>query len=182
MASDEAIVISGFIYYFAYGSNMHLERMCGRIVSAQPVETAVLSGYVLKFNKLGRDGSGKCSVDEHVAHHVAGVVYRIRTGCLSRLDRIEGAGYRRKRVRVRGLWADRAYQAYCYQARSVAIDNDCLAYGWYRDIVVRGAVHHGLPPAYIERLKQFPIRADPNRHRHRQQLAVLQPRITGQAR
>jgi hypothetical protein len=168
--------IPGFTCYFAYGSNLHLERMRARIASAQPVETAVLSHHILKFNKRGRDGSGKCSVAEYAGHHVAGVVYRIRSGHLSRLDRIEGTGYRRRLVLVRGLQTERAYKAHCYLARPVAVDDDCVAYDWYRDLVVTGAEYHGLPPAYIERLKQFPVRVDPNSHRHRQQLAASRPR------
>ena len=33
---------------------------------------------------------------------------------------------------------------------------------WYRDLVVAGAIEHGLPPRYVEELARVPAAADPD--------------------
>ena len=80
---------------------MHLERMIDRLSRVHVVETAILVEYALAFNKRGRDGSGKCNVIPHAGRRVPGVVYRLDATALSRLDRIEGSGYRRVQVTLR---------------------------------------------------------------------------------
>lgn len=163
----------GAIYYFAYGSNMHLGRIIDRLSRVQIVETAWLAEHALTFNKRGRDGSGKCNVIPYAGRRVPGAVYRLEATALSRLDRIEGSGYRRVPVVVSGIRSQRRYRANCYVAKSVAIDNSWIAYDWYRDIVAAGAAALGLPVDHIDWLQAHPTRSDPNRRRHRQNAAVL---------
>lgn len=163
----------GTTLYFAYGSNLHVGRLRARIRGVVPVESALLPGHALRFNKRGRDGSGKCSVVPHAGAEVAGVIYQITRTGLVRLDRFEGSGYRRSPIVVHGLDSGRRYRAHCYVAKASAIDDSCVAYDWYRDIVVAGAESHGLPAAYIDRLRATPARPDPNGRRRRQQVALL---------
>ena len=163
----------GTTLYFAYGSNLHVGRLLARIQDAVPVESALLPRHALRFNKRGRDGSGKCSVVPHAGAEVAGVIYRIARTGLARLDRFEGSGYRRNPIVVHGLDSGRRYRAHCYVAKAAAIDDACVAYDWYRDIVVAGAESHGLPAAYIDQLRATPARPDPNGRRRRQQAALL---------
>ena len=92
----------GTSYYFAYGSNMHFGRMIERLSRVRFLETAILGEHTIRFHKLGRDGSGKCNVVADRERHVAGAIYRLETKALSRLDRIEGRGYRRMPIVVRG--------------------------------------------------------------------------------
>jgi len=164
------------IYYFAYGSNLHVGRMLARIPEVNPVEAALLRGYILRFHKRGRDGSGKCNIRPRGGATVAGVIYRLDAIGLARLDRIEGRGYRRLPVVVSGIRSGRTYRAHCYAAKACAVDAAGIAYEWYRDIVVAGAEAHELPAAYVERLRATPARPDPNPRRHRQQAAVLMHR------
>jgi len=161
------------VSYFAYGSNMLAERMRARAPQARAVESALLYGYALEFHKRGRDGSGKCSVRRDAAQHVAGVVFALDEAALNRLDRVEGPGYRRIEVIVAGLSSRRRYRAHCYAAKASAVDDACIAFAWYRDIVVAGAVANELPCAYIDRLLAHPVRPDPNPRRHRQHMWLL---------
>lgn len=163
----------GTSYYFAYGSNMHFARMIERLSRVRFLETAVLGEHTIRFHKRGRDGSGKCSVIADPQCRVAGAIYQLETKALSRLDRIEGSGYRRIPVAVRGARSGRRYRANCYMAKAVAIEESLIAYDWYRDIVAAGAVAVGLPAAYVAWLSSFPARRDPNRRRHRQNVALL---------
>jgi hypothetical protein len=167
--------MGGEALYFAYGSNMHVGRLVGRLAFAWPVETAVLRDHEMRFHKRGRDGSAKCSIVSETGSEVVGVLYRIRTASLERLDRVEGSGYRRAPVAVIGLRSGRRYRAHWYAAKSGAVDETRIAYEWYRDIVVAGAEAHGLPLAYLERLRATPARPDPNRRRHRRHAALLAP-------
>lgn len=163
-------------YYFAYGSNMHAGRIRTRIPGARPIEAAILEGHALNFHKRSRDGSAKCSVGPDVTQHVAGVVYRFPTPALARLDRFEGAGYRRGVVLVSGVRSGRRYRAYCYAAKAHAVDEECIAFEWYRDIIVAAAEAHSMPIDYVDRLRRVPARPDPNGPRHRRHVALLTPR------
>lgn len=154
---------------------MHAARIVARVPGARPVESARLMAHVLSFNKRGRDGSGKCSVSPHAGRQVAGVLYRTDAPGLRHLDRVEGPGYRRNAVVVTGIRSGITYRAYCYVAKECAIDVNGVAYEWYRDMVVAGAASGGLPVAYVEWLRSFPARSDPNRRRHRQQMSSLAP-------
>src|SRR5438552_200988 len=53
--------MTGRVLYFAYGSNMAIERLKARVPSAELVCIADLAGHQLKFHKRSkRDQSGKC--------------------------------------------------------------------------------------------------------------------------
>ena len=52
--------MSATLLYFAYGSNLHPERLRERVPSAESLGVARLEAHVLRFHKRGRDGSGKC--------------------------------------------------------------------------------------------------------------------------
>lgn len=133
----------------------------------------MLSRHALRFHKRGRDGSGKCNVLPDDRFDVAGVVFRIDRPGISRLDRIEGRGYRRNTIHVSGLLSGRRYAACCYVAKRSAIDDEGIAFDWYRDLVIAGAEDHALPRDYIAALQAAPSRVDPNPRRRRQQLALL---------
>lgn len=163
----------GTSYYFAYGSNMHVGRIVQRLSHVRFAEPATLAGHTLRFHKRGRDGSGKCNVLPDPGSSVAGAVFTLDSSALSRLDRIEGSGYRRVPVIVTGIRSGRRYRANCYAAKTTAIDDARIAYEWYRDIVVAGAAALGLPAEYVEWLRSFPARPDPNRRRQQRNMAVM---------
>jgi gamma-glutamylcyclotransferase len=48
-----------------------------------------------------------------------------------------------------------------YVAGDRHIDTAGVPFDWYRDLVVAGAVEHGLPPSYVEELAQIPAVSDP---------------------
>ena len=161
------------VYYFAYGSNMHPTRFTHRVPSAEPVEPGVLEDHALYFHKRGRDGSGKCNILFRPGGLVLGVVYRIARSHQRDLDRIEGQGYVRTCMEIHGWETGDRYQAYCYRARSVALDHRLHPYDWYKELVVSGAEHHGLPRAYLDFIRQIPSRADANHGRRRRHSVAI---------
>jgi len=152
------------VWYFAYGSNLLPDRLRARVPSAQPLSAACLPDHRLSYNKLGRDGSGKCTLLPAAGAVVWGGLYRLPRRELRWLDRIEGPGYRRIRVRVRlpdGRWLS----AVAYRARAAALKPGLQPWDWYQRFVLRGAAWFRLPAAYQRQLAAQSARPDPNRRR-----------------
>ena len=154
--------------YFAYGSNMLTRRLKApsRAPSAVARGVATIAGFAVRFHKVSADGSGKCTLlasedDSAVAY---GVLYELADADADRLDRVEGVhtgGYSRCSVRLR-LLDGRTTDAETYVAGDRYIDPARVPFDWYRDLVVAGAVEHGLPQAYIEELAHVPVASDPD--------------------
>jgi len=148
--------------YFAYGSNMYSPRLQQRVPSAEFVDIARLPGYMSVFHKHGRDDSAKCDLEPLDAATTWGVVYRIDTDDLPRLDEAEGDGYRRQSVVV--ATRDDLLEAFTYRARPNCL-TDARPYDWYVDLVVAGAREHQLPDMYIAGLEQTETLEDPDHER-----------------
>ncbi len=160
--------------YFAYGSNMLSVRLRQRTPSAQALGPASLRGHVLKFNKQGRDGSGKGNIEvtgqrSDVVH---GVVFRINPSEKYRLDQAEslGYGYAQKRVRVTTPLGQ-ALEGLTYYA--LRIDNTLHPYDWYKAFLMHGALEHDIPKSYRSTLEAVQAIKDPNLNRCQQNLAIL---------
>ena len=154
--------------YFAYGSNMLTRRLThpSRAPSAVARGVATIAGFAVRFHKVGADGSGKCTLvatnDKSAVAY--GVLYELADSDGDRLDGVEGVntgGYNRRSVRLR--FADGGTtDAVTYVAGDRHIDEARVPFDWYRDIVVGGAVEHGLPTWYVEELTQVPALSDPD--------------------
>ena len=162
--------------YFAYGSNMSVRRIRARVTSARVIGTATLHGHRLGFRKVGRDGSGKCDVEQTDQHHdrVLGVLFRLQQSDISTLDRFEGRGkgYEQKRVRII-TQQGRALDAITYYATH--IDHALPPYHWYKAHVLTGALEHKLPADYIRMIEGVTAIHDPDPDRHAQELAIYHP-------
>ncbi len=157
--------------YFAYGSNMLTRRLThsSRAPSAVARGVATISRFAVRFHKVGADGSGKCTLVESDEESAVayGVLYELADSDGDRLDRVEGVhtgGYSRCSVQPRFL-DGRTTDAVTYVAGARHIDAARVPFDWYRDLVVAGAVEHGLPPSYVEELAQTPAVSDPDRAR-----------------
>lgn len=146
------------LLYFAYGSNLHPARLDARLTAARLLGTAVLDGCTLRFNKRGRDGSGKGTIAP-AADCVLGAVYALHRDDKQRLDAIEGlgAGYDERVVELPGYGA-----AWTYVAACDALDDTLLPYDWYLALVLAGARFLRFPGAYLARLGQMATVPDPD--------------------
>jgi len=85
-------------WYFAYGSNLDMDRLRERIGEWQDDRRATLKGYRLSF-----DSRGKADIFEQRGERVWGAVYKVSEAQLKILDRFEGLHsgvYKRVRVNV----------------------------------------------------------------------------------
>lgn len=134
---------------FAYGSNMHPERMRARVAGAVSRGRARLSGHRLVFNKRGRDGSAKANLAAEPGAEVWGVVWEIAVSDLAVLDPYEG-GYERTRAWVEAADGARIEVELYVSGR---LTEDPVPYDWYLEHVLRGARAHALPEDYVARIE-----------------------------
>lgn len=159
--------------YFAYGSNMSLDRMHLRVPSAAQIGAFCLEGYELKFHKVGQDGSGKCDAlfTGNTKHHVFGVLYEICSSDKLSLDQAEdlGIGYAEKMVTVENS-AGQEVQAFTYTA--LIIKAGLMPFSWYKEHVIIGANEAQLPKGYQATIATVETLADPNIERSLAQSSI----------
>lgn len=103
-----------------------------------------------------------------------GVVFTIDASDRRRLDRAEGAGagYHAETLVVR--CRDNDLDVFTYMADEAAVKPELLPFDWYRDLVVAGALEHGLPRDCVGRLRDVPVVEDPDVSRSDREKAVLE--------
>lgn len=154
------------IHYLAYGSNLHPHRLKVRIPSSRFLGVVDLPGYQLAFHKRGACGSGKCNLvmspDDNA--HAHGAIFEMHASERYILDEIEGAGYAITNLVVN--LNNTAVNCFAYLAEQSHIEDNLQPFGWYREIVRRGAVYHGFPQGYIEAIEAVASVDDPDPLRH----------------
>lgn len=152
----------GTFHYFAYGSNMLTARLRApaRCPSAEPLRTGILAGHVLAFRKESDDRSGKCDIPAGKREDVVyGVVFRIALSDRTQLDDAEGVGKGYDVTEVQIATSQGTIPCVTYVATRI---NDGLEpYDWYRDLVLAGALEHGLPESYVTWIAETSAARDP---------------------
>lgn len=152
--------------YFAYGSNMLTTRLQDRCGSAAVKTIAAVRGRRLSFSKIGKDGSGKATLDPaETGYTVIGVVFEIEESEADALHMAEGPGYECKDdfivtcLRTGETLATRTYLA-------VHNDHTLKPYDWYLALVLAGIDEHRLGDDYaaLYRLRAYDIDDDPKRN------------------
>ena len=160
--------------YFAYGSNMSLERLKVRVKSAKPIGKGILRCHQLAFHKVSKDRSGKCDIVLSSASDVVwGRVYHIDDKEKKCLDRAEGlgCGYFEKDVTVK-LDCGSTVCPVTYYA-DFKKTNPCLKpFTWYKKHVLKGAKEACLPPDYIKRIEEIEATEDCDKEREADELEI----------
>ncbi|GGO83200.1 hypothetical protein GCM10011348_26390 [Marinobacterium nitratireducens] len=166
------------LLYFAYGSNMALERLRARVPEAEPLSSGILREHSLRFHKIGQDGSAKCDAfaTGQPCDRVHGVLYRLERSSRPLLDRVEGLGYGYE-IRDVGIeLADgRTLAAFIYSA--TLIDPRLHPFDWYLEHVLRGARQAQLPQQYLEALLRQACQPDPDAERAALERALYQTHL-----
>jgi gamma-glutamylcyclotransferase len=162
------------VLYFAYGSNMSIERLKVRVPSAELVCVGTLTGHQLRFHKPSKkDDSGKCDAayTGSPEDSVLGVLYSIQVNQLAELDRFEGCGYgyQRKTVAIHS-GSNEIFKAETYIATHT--DSRLRPLDWYKEHVLRGAKAVGLPSTYIAMIEAVVADADSDEERRARELAI----------
>jgi len=158
--------------YFAYGSNMAIERLQARIASAELISVATLVGHALRFHvPSNKDGSAKCDAacTGNPDDRVHGALYSILTDHLPVLDQFEGPRYDRRNVDVSSPSGE-SFRVDTYVANM--FDNNLLPFDWYKEHVLRGARAIGLPEDYITDIEVVVAAIDLNVERKDRELSI----------
>ena len=159
--------------YFAYGSNMSLNRIRERAPSVVHLGTFQLRKHELRFHKHGRDDSGKCDAyyTGDTNSIVFGVLYSILQQEKVALDRAEGLGngYEEKEIIVFDEKGN-SHQAFMYYATH--INPSLPPFTWYKEHVLVGAREAKLPDQYIATIEGVHVVQDHDRTRESLQLAI----------
>lgn len=80
------------IFYFAYGSNLNLERVKSRDLKFTDFFPVYLPDYQLVFNKISRTypGTRAANIEKADGKFVEGLVYKTDSGSLAKMDVFEG--------------------------------------------------------------------------------------------
>lgn len=168
-------------YYFAYGSNLHPERLGRRTPSQRLLGMAELRRHDLRFHKRsGVDDSAKADAyfTGDPGHRVLGAVYALAPEDFPALDRVEslGAGYDLKTETLRVSGA--ALEVFLYVAQAPYIDTASMPFMWYRDLVLHGALYHEFPAPYVDSIRGVPGVPDPDADRAARHDEILQAMTT----
>jgi len=154
------------ICYFAYGSNMCLQRITDseRVPQAIFLKVGWIDGYSLRFHKISKDGSGKCNIEKtgNNRDRVYGVFFDVPQDKKGNLDKAEGLGNGYHEEILEFMTDCGSISAHVYIADNKAIDDDLMPYKWYKTFVVEGARQHGLPQHYIDAISQVVAINDPD--------------------
>ena len=152
------------IFYFAYGSNMLIERLraADRCPGAITLGRAFAIDVAIEFTKRSKvDGSGKATLGEAAGQQTPGALFEIPTAQLRALDRAEGAGMGYDRCNtfpVQRSGSHEIVQAVTYLATSPK--PNLKPYDWYLALVIAGAHQHRLGEEYLAALRRVPYIQD----------------------
>lgn len=121
------------------------------------VSAGSLRGARLRFNKIGRDGSGKANLTAapNAGDVVHGAIYEVSEDQMRLLDPFEsrGHGYERISIDVR-LKAGKERRCEMYVAMRAFVDDRLRPFDWYKKLVCLGAEYHGFPADYLQGLHE----------------------------
>ena len=145
--------------YFAYGSNLEPTQMAARAPGHRVIGRAALRDHTLRFRGYGRDWAGAvATIEPQAGHDVHGVVFELTRAHYDSLDVYEGYDgegaatnlYDRVTRRVE-LEDGTAIDVETYVMRP---DAEGAPSRRYRDAILTGMRHHGLPAAAIAEMER----------------------------
>jgi gamma-glutamylcyclotransferase len=148
-------------HYFAYGSNMQSATLRGRrgieFRSAAPAQAC---GWRLVFDKppLMPMGEAFANIIPDASGTVTGVLYEVGADDLVHIDLTEGVligNYQRVATAVQPL-APAAASVTAFTLTSEQRDPALLPSTHYMELLIAGALEHGLPAEYIDFLRAVP--------------------------
>jgi gamma-glutamylcyclotransferase len=149
--------MSSDIWYFAYASNLSLDRKQQPTGSIRSVRIACLKNYRFAFNKGGAGGEVYANIVPSPGDVVWGVVYLCDPQAMASLDEHEAVvrgDYWRHSVEVETTDGE-LLKADTYFAGEDSLIEEGRPRPWYLDLILLGARKHGLPEEYIKTIEEL---------------------------
>ena len=145
------------IWYFAYGSNLSMDRKQQRTGSIRSARTACLRDYRFAFNKGGAGGEVYANIVPSAGKMVWGAVYLCDQLAMDRLDNdeaVERGDYWRHHVEVETTDGE-LLNAEVYVAGEDFVIAEGRPRPWYLDLILLGARKNDLPEEYIKTIEEL---------------------------
>jgi AIG2-like family len=152
------------MWYFAYGSNLESATLRGRRGIAFTRAVVVRApGWRVVFDKppLFPIGEGFANIVADLDATALGVAFEVSADDLAHIELSEGVpidNYRRVELAVEPLVAVPDPPSEAVSLASDRRDETLRPSTRYMEIVIRGALEHGLPADYVEALRAVPAR------------------------
>ncbi len=145
-------------WYFAYGSNLSINRKEDRTGAIRRAEVVVLKNYRLAFNKHAASGNQVyANIMPAAGEETTGVAYLCNPTAFAKLDRHEGVSgghYLQQNVTV-VTQSGEPLEAIAYIAGPDHLVEEQPPSETYLGHILQGAEDHGLPVEYIEKIKRI---------------------------
>ena len=121
---------------------------------------AHLRNFAIKFDLAVSTGNrGVANIVSDPTCEVWGVVYQISRAQIRRVDRSEGV-HRGLYRRIPVVITDDANEIAAFSYASTRGRQDRLPSARYLGLIVNGAIYHGLPQEWINKLRAWPLAVD----------------------
>lgn len=144
----------GKIWYFAYGSNLNKNQICGRIGSYYEARRAFLRDYELSFSGFSsRWNGGVATIRRKDGQIVYGVLYLLDEKAIKILDECEGVPKRYERILVKICTENgEVFDAYTYILKGNPKPNKPSQQ--YIQTIVEGLIQHGYEDKIIKKVEE----------------------------
>ncbi|TPX50564.1 hypothetical protein CcCBS67573_g10084 [Chytriomyces confervae] len=140
MSSQPIKPPSGYVFYFAYGSNMAAATMVRRQFHPEKSVVCELPNYAISFNMFAIP---------YVELSISSPTMKIGNGH-------KDLAYNVETVTVNALDSSESYEAVVLVTPREMTSSDHWPSRRYLDLCISGAVEQGLPPKYVEWMKNQP--------------------------
>jgi AIG2 family protein len=153
-------------WYFAYGSNMQSATLRGRRgIEYQRALAARAAGWRLVFDKppLVPIGQSFANIIPDAGAEVLGVLFEVSEADLQQIDLTEGVlvgNYQRVEATVTPLTALPRTPLTAFTLTSDRRDPDLQPSHRYMELLIAGALEHGLPAEYVAFLRSVPAQPE----------------------
>ncbi|CAH0405260.1 unnamed protein product [Chilo suppressalis] len=157
--------------YFAYGSNLLKKRIRINNPSAEFLGIGRLDNYRLEFIRYSKFWGGPTATLVPTANaHVWGVIWRLKDEDKEALDKAKGVEIKKYYVRYVDVTTPYMgpFRCRAFTQKENPLprgDNDKIPVeqwpSWtYLEILIRGAIEHGLPDYYLQNLKKLKVNGE----------------------
>lgn len=153
---------------FAYAGNMDFEGFRGSVPSAKKLGIGKLPGYEFTFNTISADDSSKANVvqSSEPDASVWGVLMVVDENEKGNFFNLDSNSNDLKLEQLTCFdESGKLYQAHVFIAKPHAVSTYLLPYDWYRERIIKLALHAGLPVDYIDKISALPCKSDPDTER-----------------
>lgn len=143
------------MYYFAYGSNMNLDRLQNRLGYTPEFQKGTLDNYELIFNLTNKriPGSAYANIQQKANSSVEGILYSITDADLKKLDLYEAFPKHYLKIQVLVKNSHDLVNATTYVGNKDLLQDNLMPTRDYLNFLLNPAAE--LSPEYFKKLSQY---------------------------